>query len=171
MAQSGAFARAVETPVLRTCAARFGHALLERFACPEHSDTGVVGRQSLLPGERLDGCAARDFNRFECLGVFRLQSGGKSRHAGADLRLHVVRGCFVRFKLTCEGLERTISSSKTSKLIDRSAPQRAIEPRDDGFVRGCLLWTPNHRCERVLQHILGEGRSPTRLSKERRNAR
>ena len=62
----------------------------------------------------------------------------------------------MRFKLTCEGLVRTISSSTTPKLIDRGVPQRAVEPRDDGFVRGRLLRSRDHLRKRFLQDVLGQ---------------
>ena len=154
-AQSGVLARAVETPVIGARAARFDDALLERFACTEHTDTSVARRQSLLLRKRLDG-RARDFNRFECLGVFRLQRGGKSRHARANLRLHIGRGCFVRFKLTCEGLVRTIGSPTTPKLVDRGVPQRPIEPWDDGLVRGRLVRSRDHLRKPFLKDVLGQ---------------
>jgi hypothetical protein len=62
----------------------------------------------------------------------------------------------VGFKLTCEGLVRTISSSTTPKLVDRRVPQRAVEPRDDGLVRGCLLRSRDYLRKPFLQNVLGQ---------------
>jgi hypothetical protein len=148
-------ARAVKAPVLGTRAARLRHPPFQCFTGAKHSHPSVVRGQARLLSKRLHRCAGH-LNRFEGLGVFRLQGRREAGHAGANLRLHLLGGCLVGIELSCECFVRPVSGASPPKLIDGGISKAAIEPWNDCFVRGRLVRPRDDLRKRVLQDVLGK---------------